>query len=427
MTAFLATFSFGHQTFAQPSFFNGPVEPQVEQTAEEGEYESVEDVSPEEAKDIELQAGSKNKRTIIRTIRKSDSFGGILKTQNFTAEDTYEVLSHPAWPRHYVLVPGSRFLVSTFTDSKKVEFVFFIPRSKQVIQVTKADDSKIEVARTDLKTDVKVRSVSGEVSGGVFGSIRRAVGDPWVAMRFLDAYTLDYKLEKQVRRGAKFSVTYEVQVINGQFVAPGELLFTSIEVDGRKEDRHFLQGEETGVFVSLNSDHDLRPFYAPVEYLHVSSPYNPRRFHPIRRRRIPHKGVDFALAHGSAVVAALEGRVIRVGRNKAAGQFVVIAHPNGYNTEYVHLSEIDRRINVGVEVKAGERIGNVGCTGYCTRPHLHFGLSKNGQHFDPVRFLRPYTALQEKKVEEFVRCATETKNPGSCGVQINSEIRSPAS
>lgn len=399
----------------------------MEQTAEEGEYESVEDVSAEEAKDIELQASdkNKNKKTIIRTIRKSDSFGGILKTQGFSGEDVYDVLSHPTWPRHYVLVPGSRYLVSTYKDSPLVEFTFFIPRSKQVVQVSK--EKEVSVQLTDLQTDVKIRSVSGEVSGGLFGSIRRLVGDPYVAMRFMDAYTLDYKLDRQVRSGAKFSVTYEVKVLNGEFVAPGEIQFTSIEIDGRKEDRHFLQGQETGVFMSLNSDHDLRPFFAPVEYLHVSSPFNPRRFHPIRRRRIPHKGVDFALAHGSNVVAALQGRVIRVGRNKAAGQFVVIAHPNGYNTEYVHLSEIERNINIGVQVQAGEKIGNVGCTGYCTRPHLHFGLSKDGEHFDPVRYLRPYTALQEQKVQEFVQCVKKTGNSNACGIQINTEVRSPAS
>lgn len=427
LTLIWTALAFCPTAWGQPtSFLKGPVEPQIEQSADEGDYESVEDVSAEEAKDIELQASdkNKNKKTIIRTIRKSDSFGGILKTQGFSAEDVYDVLAHPTWPRHYVLVPGSRYLVSTYTDKPGVEFVFFIPRSQQVVQVSKA--SEIAVQLTDIQTDVKVRSVSGEVTGGLFGSIRRSVGDPWVAMRFMDAYTLDYKLDRQVRKGAKFSVTYEVKVINGQFVAPGELLYTSIEMDGKKEERHFLQGTESGVFMSLNSDHDLRPFFAPVEYLHVSSQFNPRRYHPIRRRRVAHKGVDFALAHGSSVVAALHGKVIRVGRNKAAGQFVVIAHPNGYNTEYVHLSEIERNINIGVDVKAGERIGSVGCTGYCTRPHLHFGLSKNGQHFDPVRFLKPYTALQEPKVQEFVKCANESKNANACGTQVNDQ-RSPAS
>jgi murein DD-endopeptidase MepM/ murein hydrolase activator NlpD len=420
-------FNFPIHALAKAGPVKDAAEPQAEQVVEDGDEEAVEDVSAEEAKDIELQASdkNKNKKTIIKTIRKSDSLGGILKSQGFSAENVYDVLAHPTWPRHYVLVPGSRYLVSTYTDKPLVEFDFFIPRSQQVVRVSKESEVKVEL--TDIQTDVKVRSVSGEVTGGLFGSIRQGVGDPWVAMRFMDAYNLDYKLDKQVRRGAKYSVTYEVKIINGQFVAPGELLYTSIEIDGKKEERFFLQGNETGVFMSLNSDHDLRPFFAPVEYLHVSSPFNPKRFHPIRRRRIPHKGVDLALAHGSSVLAALQGKVIRVGRNKAAGQFVVIAHPNGYNTEYVHLSAIESHINIGVDVKAGERLGSVGCTGYCTRPHLHFGISKDGEHYDPVRYLKPYTAIQEPKVQEFVKCVNNSKNPSACGAQVNHEIRAPAS
>ena len=108
-----------------------------------------------------------------------------------------------------------------------------------------------------------------------------------------------------------------------------------------------------------------------------------------------------------------------MGRNKASGQFVVLSHPNGYATEYVHLSEIDKAINVGARIRTGQKLGAIGCTGYCTRPHLHFGVQKDGEHIDPVRLLKPYTQRQEERVAEFSGCV-ESRTPAQvCHRKVN--------
>lgn len=389
---------------------------QAEEEAEDtGDYEFEDTGEPtDEPKDIELQTSDKtkkDKKTIIRAIRRVDSLNGILKDAGFHYSEVNDFLTMPTWPKHFVLVPGSRYLVTTYKEKPRVEVIFFIPRSLQVLQLAK-DNENTELRLTDINLDVRVKQINGEVQGSLFGSIRKVASDPWIAMRFLDAYSLDYKLDRQVKRGAKFSIMYEEKVINGQFVAPGEVLYTSIEVDGRKEERHFLRANEGGMFLSVNSDHDIRPFYSPIEYLHISSPFNPRRFHPVKRRYRPHRGTDFALAHGSSVLAALEGVVTKVGRNRASGYYVKVAHKNGYTTEYVHLSEIEKKIRLGSKVSSGEKLGKVGCTGYCTRPHLHFGLQKNGMHVDPVRYVKPYTARQEPKVREFTECFAGSEKRG---------------
>jgi murein DD-endopeptidase MepM/ murein hydrolase activator NlpD len=99
-----------------------------------------------------------------------------------------------------------------------------------------------------------------------------------------------------------------------------------------------------------------------------------------------HRGVDYAGATGSPVVAAAAGRVALVGREsqgfKIHGNVVGIDHGQGVATIYLHLSRIN--VKEGDMVKAGQVIGAVGATGASTGPHLHWGLYVHGQSVDPV-------------------------------------------
>ncbi len=46
-------------------------------------------------------------------------------------------------------------------------------------------------------------------------------------------------------------------------------------------------------------------------------------------------------------------------------------------------------VTTGELVTAGRPIGNQGCTGLCTGPHLHFMVAENGQWQDPCGYLKP--------------------------------------
>jgi murein DD-endopeptidase MepM/ murein hydrolase activator NlpD len=61
---------------------------------------------------------------------------------------------------------------------------------------------------------------------------------------------------------------------------------------------------------------------------------------------------------------------------------VKVRHPNGYETEYMHLSAI--ATHAGARIGQGELVGRVGSTGLATAPHLHYGLKKNGHYVNPV-------------------------------------------
>ncbi len=99
-----------------------------------------------------------------------------------------------------------------------------------------------------------------------------------------------------------------------------------------------------------------------------------------------HRGVDYAGAYGSPVMAPAAGLVSLVGREsqgfKIHGNVVGIDHGQGVASILMHLSRID--VKEGDFVQAGQVIGALGSTGASTGPHLHWGLYVNGQSVDPV-------------------------------------------
>ncbi len=84
--------------------------------------------------------------------------------------------------------------------------------------------------------------------------------------------------------------------------------------------------------------------------------------------------VDIGALSGTGIYAAADGMVIVArgggGWNGGYGNYVVIAHANGTQTLYAHMSRV--LVSSGESVSRGEVIGKVGSTGEATGPHLHF-------------------------------------------------------
>lgn len=98
-----------------------------------------------------------------------------------------------------------------------------------------------------------------------------------------------------------------------------------------------------------------------------------------------HSGVDFSAPTGTPIYATGAGVVTKSGWGSGYGNYVEIDHNNGYVTRYAHASRLN--VSVGDFVKAGQRIANVGCTGRCTGPHLHYEVVKNGERKNPSTYL----------------------------------------
>jgi len=110
----------------------------------------------------------------------------------------------------------------------------------------------------------------------------------------------------------------------------------------------------------------------------ITSPFGPRwgGFHP---------GIDIGVPTGTPIHAAAAGTVIWCGWETGYGNLVVIDHHNGIATAYAHQSRI--AVGCNQDVAQGQVIGYVGCTGFCTGPHLHFEVRVNGVPVDPIGYL----------------------------------------
>ena len=106
------------------------------------------------------------------------------------------------------------------------------------------------------------------------------------------------------------------------------------------------------------------------------------RFHPILGYARMHKGVDLAASYGAPITAAGPGKVVAAGWAGGYGREVVIAHGDGVQSRYGHMSRL--AAYPGEMVRQGQVIGYVGSSGLSTGPHVHYEVLKNGRPVNPL-------------------------------------------
>jgi murein DD-endopeptidase MepM/ murein hydrolase activator NlpD len=250
------------------------------------------------------------------------------------------------------------------------------------------------------------RLTSGVINSSLFAATDDARIPDAVAIQLAEIFSGDIDFRRALRKGDRFSVTYETLEGDGEPLRAGRVLNAEFVNGGKSfQAMWFQEPVTTGSAVASTASHTLtkgayytldgkslrRAFLSsPVEFSRISSGFS-MRFHPILNKWKAHLGTDFAATTGTPARAVGDGVVAFSGVQNGYGNVVFVHHRNGNETVYAHLSKL--LVNKGQSVSQGQTIGLVGSTGWATGPHLHFEVRVNGVQRDPMTIARQSESL----------------------------------
>ena len=231
---------------------------------------------------------------------------------------------------------------------------------------------------------------SGEIRSSLFAATDAAGLSDNVATQIADVFAGDIDFHRDLRRGDKFTVIYEMFYHEGRAIKSGRLLAAEFINQGRSFRTVWYQDAEgKGGYYTPDGKNLRKAFLrSPLEFSRISSGFA-MRFHPILHQWRTHKGIDYAAPVGTHVKATADGTVEYAGRQNGYGNVVTLKHQSGISTSYAHLSSITAGLHKGSRVQQGDVIGHVGQTGWATGPHLHYEFRVNNEVRNPLKVALP--------------------------------------
>ncbi len=231
---------------------------------------------------------------------------------------------------------------------------------------------------------------SGEIRSSLFAATDAAGLSDNVAIQLADVFGGDIDFHRDLRRGDKFTVIYEMFYHQGRAIKSGRLLAAEFINQGRSYRAIWFQDADgKGGYYTPDGKNLRKTFLrSPLEFSRISSGFA-MRFHPILHQWRTHKGIDYAAPIGTHVKATADGTVEFAGREGGYGNIVILKHQGGFSTRYAHLSSITGGLHRGTRVHQGDVIGHVGQTGWATGPHLHYEFRINNEVRNPLTVALP--------------------------------------
>ncbi len=242
--------------------------------------------------------------------------------------------------------------------------------------------------------ETRVIMKSGAIRSSLFAAADGAGLPDGVAIQLADMFGGDIDFHRDLRRGDRFSVVYEMNYLNGRAVRSGRVLSAEFVNQGKTLRAVYYvvedaDGRKVGGYYAPNGDNLRKAFLrSPLEFSRVSSAFG-MRMHPFLQTWRAHRGIDYAAPSGTRVRAVGDGVVDFAARQGGYGNMVVLRHQGQYTTAYAHLSGFAPGVRKGVRVAQGDVLGFVGQTGWATGPHLHYEFRIAGEARNPLSIAMP--------------------------------------
>ena len=258
----------------------------------------------------------------------------------------------------------------------------------------------------EIPSHVDIEGITGRLEDSLFNAVEDAGESPEVALRLAQIFGYDLDFYTDPRKGDTFCVVLEKKkYANGETAGYGRILAAEYDNGGRKYQALLFHDEQGRPAYYAADGKSLQKAFlrSPLKFsAPVTSHFSKARFHPILKTTRAHLGTDYGAPVGTPVQTIGTGRVEFAGHKGSDGNMVKIAHAQGYETMYLHLSKIF--VHLGEHVEIGKTIGLVGMTGLATGPHLDFRIEKKGQFLDFERLgLPPSEPVSKKNWAEFAQ------------------------
>jgi len=209
-------------------------------------------------------------------------------------------------------------------------------------------------------------------------------------LKLLRVHSYDVDFKQKTKPGDSFEVFLDIPEGEDDRDGAGEVLYTSMTVDGTTRDFFRFRTPDGQVDYYDEQGNSAKKFLMrnPVKGGRYTSGFGARH-HPILGYVRMHTGVDWAAPTGTPILAAGDGTVDMVGREGGYGNYIRIRHSNGFSTAYGHLSQYAAGLQAGTNVKQGQVIGYVGSTGRSTGAHCHYEIMVNAKFVNPMTIQVP--------------------------------------
>ena len=173
-----------------------------------------------------------------------------------------------------------------------------------------------------------------------------------------------------------------------------------IPLDKASQDSGPLQESLNQLNANVDRLQDLQglivrlPLDAPVSHFEINSSFGVRS-DPFTGQTSQHLGLDLGAPYKASVVSPGEGKVVHAGWDGSYGRMVEIDHGMGLLTRYGHMARIN--VQEGDKVERGTVLGQIGCSGRCTGPHVHYEVISNGQQVNPLKFMKAGSDVFKKQ------------------------------
>jgi len=339
-------------------------------------------------------------------IRPGDTLAAILARLEVDAPGLQAFLTHdPSARSIYKLYPG-RSVQAASDASGKLLWLRYVHTPgndsdgtvvTRLLQVEPKDNGFVAQELTQ-DTESQVRVAVGTIRSSLFGATDAADIPDAVTLQMADILGSKIDFLRDLRRGDQFRVVYEVHTHDGRYAGAGRVLALEFINRGKTYNAvWFNAGSGSGTYYDFDGS-SLRGAFLrnAIKFSRISSTFG-MRMHPIHKKWVGHKGVDYAAPSGTPIHATADGTVAFAGVQNGYGNVVILQHYGKYSTVYAHQSRIAPGIKKGAKVSQGAVIGYVGMTGWATGPHLHYEFRVANTPVDPLSVDLPVAQPLDKK------------------------------